>query len=162
MPAATIDKSLNPSSELLADLPADLFISSEVHLRLLKLVKQNTARTQHKLADALRISLGKANCCRYTLKNKGLIKWKNFSQNPERCQYMPLITTKGATQKLRLTTHFLYCKEREFEVLRRKTTHLFTELGTNNPSPNATRSNTTLGETKLQGQAPMRQPRQVN
>lgn len=68
---------------------------SEVHLRLLSLLEQNPASTQRQLADALGVSLGKTNYCLRALKEKGLVKWRNFSQNPNKLQYMLLLTPKG-------------------------------------------------------------------
>ena len=110
---------------------------SEVQLRLLSLLEQNPAWTQRQLADALGVSLGKTNYCLRALKDKGLVKWGNFSQNPNKLQYMHLLTPKGIAQKLQLTAHFLQRKEREFEELRREIARLRAELGEINAIPGA-------------------------
>ncbi|WP_108507826.1 MarR family EPS-associated transcriptional regulator [Polynucleobacter acidiphobus] len=102
---------------------------SEVHLRLLSLLEQNPAWTQRQLADALGVSLGKTNYCLRALRDKGLVKWGNFSQNPNKFQYMHLLTPKGIAQKLQMTAHFLQRKEREFEELRIEIARLRAELG---------------------------------
>ena len=110
---------------------------SEVHLRLLSLLEQNPAWTQRQLSDALGVSLGKTNYCLRALKDKGLVKWGNFSQNPNKLQYMHLLTPKGIVQKLQLTAHFLQRKEREFEELRCEIARLRAELGAINNIPGA-------------------------
>jgi len=133
----------NQSLEVLAkrphELPAEGSLHSttvsEVHLRLLSLLEQNPAWTQRQLADALGVSLGKTNYCLRALRDKGLVKWGNFSQNPNKIQYMHLLTPKGVAQNLQLTTHFLQRKEREFEELRREIARLRAELDNNNPDP---------------------------
>jgi EPS-associated MarR family transcriptional regulator len=108
---------------------------SEVHLRLLSLLEQNPAWTQRQLADALGVSLGKTNYCLRALRDKGLVKWGNFSQNPNKLQYMHLLTPKGIAQKVQLTTHFLQRKEREFEELRCEIARLRAQLDNSNPIP---------------------------
>ncbi len=95
---------------------------------MLSLLEQNPAWTQRQLADSLGISLGKTNYCLRALRDKGLIKWGNFSQNPNKLQYMHLLTPQGIAQKVRLTAHFLYRKEREFEELQSEIERLRSEL----------------------------------
>ncbi len=126
----------NLSPEIPAQLPKESQVKgplhstmgSEAHLRLLSLLEQNPAWTQRRIADALRVSLGKTNYCLRALRDRGLVKWGIFTQNPQ-LQYMYLLTPKGVAQKLSLTTHFLQRKEREFEELRSEIAHLRAELG---------------------------------
>lgn len=47
------------------------------------------------------------------------MKWGNFSNNPNKLQYMLLLTPKGISQKLSLTIHFLERKQAEFERLKK-------------------------------------------
>jgi EPS-associated MarR family transcriptional regulator len=110
---------------------------SEVYLRLLSLLEQNPAWTQRQLADALGVSLGKTNYCLRALRHRGFVKWGNFSQNPNKLQYMHLLTPKGIAQKLQLTAHFLQRKEREFEELKSEIARLRAELGEINTIPGA-------------------------
>ncbi len=145
--------SLNKPQDSSAELQTDLIVGSEVHLRLLKLLEQNPSWTQRQLADALGISLGKTNYCLRALKEKGLIKWGNFSQNPNKLKYMHLLTPQGITQKVRLTAHFLYCKEREFEELQSEIERLRSELVEGNPGPRSEISAPPLGETAPLGKA---------
>lgn len=135
MTAAVTNKSLDPSAGLPANLQADSLTGTEVHLILLGLLQQNPTWTQRQLPDTSGISLGKTNYCLRAFRDKGLIKWGNFSQNPSKFQYMHLLTPRGIAQKLCLTTHFLQCKDCEFEELGRKITRLRAELGKNNPNP---------------------------
>lgn len=139
--------SVQSSRELPENLPLYLATRSEVHLRLLNLLEQNPAWTQRQIADALGVSLGKTNYCLRALKDKGLIKWGNFSQNPNKLQYMHLLTPKGIAQKVQLTAHFLRRKEREFEELKSDIARLRAELNKNNTAPGAVLP--TAGETAL-------------
>ena len=124
-----------PSQQLPAEGSLHSTKVSEVHLRLLSLLEQNPAWTQRQLADALGVSLGKTNYCLRALRDKGLVKWGNFSQNPNKLQYMNLLTPKGIAQKLLLTAHFLQRKEREFEELRSEIEQLRAELSNSNQDP---------------------------
>ena len=135
----------NQSTELPLRQPQDLIAggsshsttASEVHLRLLSLLEQNPAWTQRQLAEALGVSLGKTNYCLRALKDKGFVKWGNFSQNPNKLQFMHLLTPKGIAQKLQLTAHFLQRKEREFDELKREIARLRAEFGEINTIPGA-------------------------
>ncbi len=134
-------------TELQAKSQTELIVGSEVHLRLLRLLEQNPAWTQRELADALGISLGKTNYCLRALRGKGLIKWGNFSHNPNKFQYMHLLTPQGIAQKVRLTAHFLHRKEREFEELQGEIERLRAELVEGSPGPRAEITVLPQGET---------------
>ena len=103
-------------------------MQAEIDLKLLKLLEENPAFTQRQLADRLGISLGKANYCLKALKEKGFVKWGNFSNNPNKLQYMHLLTPKGISQKLSLTIHFLECKRTEYEHLKLEIESLQAEI----------------------------------
>lgn len=83
------------------------------------------------------MSLDKINFCLRALKDRGLVKWGNFSQNPNKLQHVSLLIPNGITQKLQLTVHFLQLKERKFEDLRNEIACLRAELGENNTVPDA-------------------------
>ncbi len=146
MTAAPKNKLPDASTELQAKSQRELIAGSEVHLRLLRLLEQNPSWTQRQLADSLGISLGKTNYCLRALRDKGLIKWGNFSQNPNKLQYMHLLTPKGIAQKIRLTAHFLHRKECEFEELQVEIERLRAELVEVNPGPRAELTPLPLGE----------------
>lgn len=108
-------------------------MQAEIDLKLLKLLEENPYLSQRQLADRLGVSLGKTNYCLKALKEKGLVKWGNFSNNPNKLQYMHLLTPKGISQKLSLTIHFLECKQAEFEHLKKEIVLLQAELGQQKP-----------------------------
>jgi EPS-associated MarR family transcriptional regulator len=108
-------------------------MQAEIDLKLLKLLEENPALSQRQLADRLGVSLGKTNYCLKALKDKGLVKWGNFSNNPNKFQYMHLLTPKGISQKLSLTIHFLERKQAEFEHLKKEIVLLQAELGQQKP-----------------------------
>ena len=92
--------------------------SSETHLRVLRLLQDNPHLTQRELADALGVSLGKANYCLKALLVKGLIKMNNFSRSENKLGYAYLLTPSGVAAKARLTTEFLKIKMSEYEALK--------------------------------------------
>ena len=63
-------------------------------------------------------SLGKLNYCLKALKQKGLIKIKNFKKNPNKFNYIYMLTPKGISEKTRLTINFMKIKMREYEELK--------------------------------------------
>ena len=109
----------------------------EIHLQLLKLIEQNPSWTQRQIAEALGVSLGKTNYCLKALKEKGWVKWGNFSQNPNKLSYMHLLTPQGIAQKVLLTAHFLRRKEAEYDQLQAEIRALREELRTQRPAPTA-------------------------
>jgi len=111
----------------------------EIHFQLLKLIEQHPNWTQRQLAQALGVSLGKVNYCLKALKEKGWVKWGNFSQNPNKLSYVLLLTPQGIAQKLSLTAHFLRRKEAEYDQLQAEIRALREELRTQRPTPAANR-----------------------
>ncbi len=80
------------------------------------------------------MSLGKTNYCLKALKEKGWVKWGNFSQNPNKLSYMHLLTPQGIAQKVLLTAHFLRRKEAEYDQLQAEIRALREELRTQRPA----------------------------
>lgn len=108
-------------------------MQAEIDLKLLKLLEENPSLSQRQLADCLGISLGKTNYCLKALKEKGLLKWGNFSSNPNKLQYMHLLTPKGIRQKLSLTIHFLERKKVDYERLKLEIVSLQAEISLQKP-----------------------------
>lgn len=108
----------------------DLYSSPhrDLHLELLRLIDAHPTWTQRQLAKALGVSLGKTNYCVRALKEKGLVKWGNFTQNPNKLGYLHILTPQGVADKLRLTAHFLQRKEAEYEALQAEIASLRQEL----------------------------------
>jgi len=99
---------------------------SDNHLNVLRQVDKNPNFAQRKLAKNLNFSLGKLNYCLKALKNKGYIKIKNFSKNPNRFNpksknnYYYILTPKGLDVKTRLTLNFMKKKMQEYEQLKKE------------------------------------------
>ena len=55
------------------------------------------------MAEDLGFSLGKLNYCLNALKNKGLIKIKNFNLSNNKIGYAYILTPKGISEKAKLT-----------------------------------------------------------
>jgi EPS-associated MarR family transcriptional regulator len=62
------------------------------HFNVLRKIKSSPKSTQRELAAELGFSLGKLNYCLKALKNKGLVKMKNFEKNPHKINYIYILT----------------------------------------------------------------------
>ena len=65
-------------------------------------------------------SLGKINYCLSALKDKGLIKVKNFQKNKAKLNYFYLLTPKGVKEKTTLTIAFMKRKMAEYDELKKE------------------------------------------
>lgn len=90
----------------------------DLHFKTLKLIEAKPDITQRELADQLGISLGKTNYVLKALKDKGLVKLGNFNRNPNKLQYVHLLTPQGLSEKTQLTLRFLKRKVQEYEQLK--------------------------------------------
>jgi len=89
-------------------------------LQLLKLLQEQPQLSQRDLAQAMGVSLGKANYCLKALMDKGLVKFGNFRKNPDKAQYAYLLTPAGLEEKTRITMAFLRRKVAEYEALEKE------------------------------------------
>tara|TARA_A100001011_G_scaffold261241_1_gene269719 strand:- start:25 stop:354 length:330 start_codon:yes stop_codon:yes gene_type:complete len=87
---------------------------------LLRKIGLNPNSSQRHLADELGFSLGKLNYCLKALKKKGLIKIKNFKNNPDKSYYAYLLTPKGITHKSKMAFYFMKQKAKEYEELKKE------------------------------------------
>ena len=85
---------------------------------MLRLLQSNPRMNQRDLADALGVSLGKANYCLKALLDKGLIKMQNFRNNNHKRAYAYLLTPSGVAAKAEMTVQFLRYKIDEYERLK--------------------------------------------
>ena len=85
---------------------------------VLRKVKSKPNSSQRELASELGFSLGKLNYCLKALKEKGLIKIKNFQKNPNKLGYIYILTPKGVLQKTKLTLNFMKRKMIEYVELK--------------------------------------------
>ena len=90
------------------------------HFNILRKLNKNSKYTQRDLASELGFSLGKLNYCLKALKNKGLIKMKNFEKNPNKINYFYILTPSGLAQKTKLTVNFMQRKMKEYEELKKE------------------------------------------
>jgi EPS-associated MarR family transcriptional regulator len=89
----------------------------DIRLDLLRKLELNPEYTQRELSQEMGVSLGKINYCMKKLIEKGWVKLSNFSNNPNKVNYIYLLTPKGIEQKAKLTFSFLTIKLEEYEIL---------------------------------------------
>lgn len=94
--------------------------NNQDYLNLLRKIKDKPNSSQRKLAEELGFSLGKLNYCLNALKMKGLIKIKNFKNNPNKMNYIYVLTPKGISKKAKLTLNFMKRKIKEYEELKKE------------------------------------------
>jgi len=102
-------------------------------LELLKLLQAQPQMSQRDLAQAMGVSLGKANYCMKALMEKGLVKLENFRKNPDKRQYAYLLTPAGVEEKTRITLNFLKRKVAEYEALEKEIEQLRGDLQNRSP-----------------------------
>ena len=90
------------------------------HFEILRKIKKNPESSQRKLARELGFSLGKLNYCLKELQKKGLIKVENFKKNPNKINYLYVLTKEGLSQKTKLTIYFMKKKMKEYEELNKE------------------------------------------
>ena len=90
------------------------------HFNVLRKINKKPSSTQRELAEELGFSLGKLNYCLKALKNKGLIKIKNFGTNPNKINYIYVLTPRGIAEKTKLTINFMKRKMKEYDELKKE------------------------------------------
>ena len=90
------------------------------HFNVLRKINSKPKSTQRELAVELGFSLGKLNYCLKALKNKGLIKIKNFEKNPNKLNYIYVLTPRGISEKTKLTLNFMKRKMKEYDELKKE------------------------------------------
>ena len=88
------------------------------HFNVLRKIQKNPKSTQRELAEELGFSLGKLNYCLKALKAKGLIKMSNFKKNPDKINYIYVLTPRGISEKTKLTVNFMRRKMLEYDELK--------------------------------------------
>jgi len=74
---------------------------------ILRKIKSKPNSSQRQMANELGFSLGKLNYCLRALKEKGLVKIKNFEKNTNKIGYMYILTPKGISIKTKITLNFM-------------------------------------------------------
>ena len=85
---------------------------------VMRKIQKRSKTSQRDLARQLGFSLGKLNYCVKALQQKGLIKIKNFEKNPNKLNYIYVLTPKGIAEKTKLTINFMKRKTKEYEELK--------------------------------------------
>ena len=88
------------------------------HFNILRKIQKKPESSQRELAEELGFSLGKLNYCLKALKSKGLIKISNFKKNPNKLNYIYILTPKGISKKTKLTLNFMKLKMKEYDELK--------------------------------------------
>ena len=90
------------------------------HFNVLRKINRKPKSSQRELAGELGFSLGKLNYCLKALKTKGLIKIKNFGKNPNKLNYIYVLTPRGITAKTKHTLGFMKRKMQEYDELKKE------------------------------------------
>ena len=93
--------------------------NNQDYLNLLRKINSKPTSSQRELAEELGFSLGKLNYILKALKNKGLIKIRNFEKNRNKLNYIYLLTPKGIGEKTKLTLNFMRRKMKEYDELKK-------------------------------------------
>ena len=94
--------------------------NSQDQLEILRKINKKPKLSQRELAKELGFSLGKLNYCIKELKKKGLVKIENFKKNPNKLNYIYLLTPKGVSEKTTLTINFMKKKAEEYDELKKE------------------------------------------
>lgn len=92
--------------------------NNEDQFELLRKIEKNPDASQRELAIKMGFSLGKLNYCLRALRQKGLIKIKNFNKNPKKINYFYVLTPVGISTKTKLTLNFMKRKMQEYDELK--------------------------------------------
>ena len=91
---------------------------NEEEFEILRKISKKPQSSQRKLAKELGISLGKLNYCLKELRAKGLVKIENFKRNPNKIDYLYVLTPQGISSKTKMTISFMKRKLKEYDELR--------------------------------------------
>ena len=92
--------------------------NKEDNLNLLRKINNSPKVSQRDLAKELGFSIGKLNYCLKSLVDKGFVKIESFKKNPNKLNYLYVITPKGISEKTKLTINFMKLKMKEYDQLK--------------------------------------------
>ena len=92
-------------------------IRQEAGFKILGLVQAKPNISIAEISRGLGVSNGMAHYVMRNLIDKGSIKIKNFSENPNKRNYSYILTPLGLSEKLKLTMVFLERKRKEYYAL---------------------------------------------
>jgi len=102
-------------------------MSDEYHI--IRELEHNPAHTQRSLAEALEMSLGKANYVLAGLMQKGIVKAKRLRDEPGKIRWRYILTPKGMREKVRIAREYLQRRVVEYGRLREEIERLEAEVG---------------------------------
>jgi EPS-associated MarR family transcriptional regulator len=102
----------------LTETPVSNQDSLEYDYRILELVEQQPDISQRQLAEALGVSVGKANYVLNALLDRGLVKAQNFKKSNNKIGYVYVLTPQGLAEKASITARFLKRKLDEYDRLK--------------------------------------------
>lgn len=89
---------------------------------VLRKINKNPRSSQRSLAKDLGFSVGKINYCLNALKNKGLVKIKNFQLKKNKVSHIGyVLTPRGIKLRLKITIEYMKKKMAEYEELKKET-----------------------------------------
>ena len=97
-------------------------IKSQDEFEVLRKLNKDTQPSQREMAKQLGFSLGKLNYCLQALKDKGLVKIKNFQKQEDKVNYFKsyILTPKGISERTKLTLNFMKRKMKEYDELKKE------------------------------------------
>lgn len=94
---------------------------TEENFQILRNLYNNPDSSQRDLAGKLGFSLGKLNYCLQALKDKGLVKIKNFKKSQNKISHIQyVLTPKGISERTKLTLNFMKRKIKEYDELKKE------------------------------------------
>lgn len=94
--------------------------NNEFELEVMRKITNKPNITQRELANQLGHSLGKLNYCLKELKKKGFLKIQNFKKNPNKINYLYVLTPEGIATKTKLMLNFMNRKAKEYDELKKE------------------------------------------
>ena len=94
--------------------------NKEEYLKILRKIDKDPEISQRELSSEFEMSLGKINYCLRALKEKGLIKIKNFKKSKDKLKYIYVLTPKGIEEKTKITIRFMKIKMKEYDELKKE------------------------------------------
>lgn len=103
-------------------------IDKEIHLKILRLLQDNSMITQREMNRKMGVSVGKINYCISALSEKGLIKIERFNKAHDKSVYIYRLTPKGFEEIARLTLSFLKLKVNEYNRIKLEIQSLYGQV----------------------------------
>ena len=97
-------------------------IKTQDSFEVLRKLDKKSQSSQREMAKQLGFSLGKLNYCLQALKDKGLVKIKNFSKQKNKVKYFQsyILTPQGIAERTKLTLNFMKRKMKEYDELKKE------------------------------------------